>query len=411
MTTQARRPAAVWLALTPLLLCIVVTPPGLAFIGLASSMAMGTMIAGCFAIALTFGMLKVSSSSIVQAVQYLVLFVLGIVLHLVVAATMGQVDLSRGLVSLLPLCLCIAGGWATAELFAHVHQNKLDRTLKRVLFLLGVIALLGAAGWAQPISLGSYAKPVFPFSEPSHLAIISAPFLIFACATSRPIVRLLYLAAAFIATLTLENLTMGVVTILAAVLSIKPRYLISIALVMAPILVTLDFSYYIDRLEFNDQSQNLSALVYLQGWQLLQESLERTYGFGVGFQQLGALGTNATASNQIYLLSGESLNLLDGGFTLSKLLGEFGVFSGALLIIYLALVIRAIRLLRRVVLYGERRPIEIIFASSCIVGYLIEMLFRGVGYFTPTGMLLITAIIIWRRHEIPNRILARRLTS
>lgn len=402
MIRTSQRPTVVRRTLTPLLVCFILLPPVLAYVGPASSMAMGTMIACCFALA--FGVLRISTRSVTSAIKYLALVLVCVILHLLVSSALGPVNLSRSFASLLPLCFCFFGAWATAELFNHAHNDDLARNLKWMLLLLGSIALLGALGWLQPTTSGTYAKPVFPFSEPSHLAMVSAPFLIYACVTSRPLVRVLYLTAALLTTALLESLTLAAVIILASGLSIKPRYLVSIAFVSSPILFTLDLSYYLERLVFNDQSQNLSALVYLQGWQLLQESLERTSGLGVGFQQLGVLGTNVTAANQIDLLLGNSLNLLDGGFNLAKLLSEFGIFGGILMIAYMIFVFRAMRLLRRVALKGEQHLTVIVFAASCIVSYLIEMLVRGTGYFTPTGVLLVTAVLLWRRHAVPKNI-------
>jgi hypothetical protein len=95
---------------------------------------------------------------------------------------------------------------------------------------------------------------------------------------------------------------------------------------------------------------------------------------------------------------GQTMNLKDGGFNLSKLLSEFGVFGGVLLVCYLRITISAVFLLRRVALWDKSQSASLVFAASSIVGYLIEMLFRGAGYFTPTTMLLISSIFLWRRH-------------
>jgi len=391
----------------PLLLCIVLLPPALTYIELASSMALGTMLSGTLAFALCLTKLPISPRRQQSAVQHLLLLVLGIALHLLLVMALGPVDLGRGLTSLLPLCLCVAGAWAFAELLYRANGAELARGLKLTLKLLGVIALLGALGWLQPSTVSYYGKPVFPFSEPSHLAMVSTPLLIYTCVSSRPAVRLLYLVAALLATALLQNLTMAAVCILTAVICLKPRYLLLLLLVLVPVLASQDLSYYADRLEFSEESQNLSALVYMQGWQLLLESWERSRGLGLGFQQLGVFGTNVPASALIDLLFGDSLNVLDGGFTLSKLLSEFGVIGVLLLLAYLACALRAVLLLRAVALRGQRHPTALVFAASCISGYVIELTLRGAGYFTPTGMLLIAALLLWHRHTTGTRRRAR----
>lgn len=397
--TRTHMPAAPRAALTLLLIFTICIPSTLFYIGLASSTAMGSMVVSGIALMLCFTLQKVSRRRTAQAALFLTLFVMGIALHLLVASIFSSVNLFRGIASLLPLCICIAGGWAIAAIFAQARSVDLTRAVKRSLALLGVIASLGIVGWLQPASMNQYGKPVFPFPEPSHLALILAPLLIFTCVSSKSWQRPLYLAAAFLVTAALENLTMGAVFILAALICLKSRQILLLSLLLVPAIATLDLSYYLERLVFNVDSQNLSSLVYLQGWQMLGESFERTYGFGLGFQQLGVFGTNVSASDKINLLMGVSLNLFDGGFNMVKLLSELGVFGALLLCVYIRYLVQAIRLLRRVAHYGERQPAELLFSASCIVGYLVELLLRGIGYFTPTGILLVFSLLIWRRFE------------
>jgi hypothetical protein len=273
------------------------------------------------------------------------------------------------------------------------------RAIKRSFFLLVMIALFGAVGWLQPHTSGQYGKPVFPFTEPSHLALILTPFLIFCCAKATQRVRLLYLAVAFLCTVALENLTMAVACFLVVILFLKLRHTLILALLLAPLLASIELNYYVERLVFDVESKNLSTLVYLQGWQMLIESLEQTHGFGLGFQQLGVFGTKVMASEQIEMLMGHSFNLLDGGFNLAKLLSEFGIFGCFFMALYLYYLIRSIHLLRRVAYYGERRPVTLVFSASCMLGYLVELLMRGTGYFTSTGILLVSALLTWRHFD------------
>lgn len=397
--TRTHMSAALRAALTPLLIFTISIPSALFYIGLASSTAMGSMVVSSMALMLCFTLQKVSRRRTSQAALFLMLFVMGIALHLVAASAFGSVSLFRGIASLLPLCICMAGGWAIAAIFAQARSVDLTRAVKRSLALLGVITSLGIVGWLQPASVNQYGKPVFPFPEPSHLALILAPLLIFTCVSSKSWQRPLYLAAAFLGTAALENLTMAAACILAALICLKPRHILLLSLLLIPTIATLDLGYYSERLVFNVDSQNLSSLVYLQGWQMLIDSLERTYGFGLGFQQLGVFGTNVSASDQINLLVGDYLNLFDGGFNMAKLLSELGVFGALLLCVYTRYLVQAIRLLRRVAHYGERQPAELLFSASCIVGYLVELLLRGTGYFTPTGILLVFSFLTWSRFD------------
>jgi hypothetical protein len=403
----------------PLLISIVFLPSGLPYFGLASSQSMGTMLTGGLALILALALLKLPYRRLIHAVKFLIIILLGVSLHLMMATLQESINVYRTVLSFLPLSICILGAWAIAEILVSVSEISLEKNLRRVFLLLCVVAFLGAAGLLQPLG-STYSKSVFPFSEPSHFAIIYAPFLIFVCIRSHLLIRILSLFAGLILSLYLENLTLLVVCSLVFFLCTKVRHWVILAVSSITIMSILDFyysiagfdfnnqsttimslinpDYYIARFDFNDQSENISSLVYLQGWQLIQESLDKSYGMGLGFQQLGEFGSNVPASYQLQLLMGQAMNLKDGGFNLSKLLSEFGVFGAVLLVCYLRITISAVFLLRRVALWDKSQSASLVFAASSIVGYLIEMLFRGAGYFTPTTMLLISSIFLWRRH-------------
>ena len=103
-----------------------------------------------------------------------------------------------------------------------------------------------------------FAKPSFPFAEPSHVAIVAAPFLIFTCAYARPAARIGYLLAALGMTALLQNLTLAAVCILAALLCLRLKHLIVVALLILPLILTIDLNYYLTRFEFNKDTQNIS---------------------------------------------------------------------------------------------------------------------------------------------------------
>ena len=166
-----------------------------------------------------------------------------------------------------------------------------------------------------------------------------------------------------------------------------------------------DLSYFSDRLNFSEEAQNLSTLVYLQGWQSIAEAWELTHGIGRGFQQMGVFGTDVPAAELIRSILEFDLNLFDGGFTFSKILTEFGVFGAIMVAAYAAVAIHAAAVLRGVSM-GTRSALSVrVLSASFIVGYAAELLLRGAGYFTPTGLLLIASLWIWRnriRHRRPR---------
>ena len=100
---------------------------------------------------------------------------------------------------------------------------------------------------------------------------------------------------------------------------------------LAIVLTQVNLTDFLDRLDFSDETTNLSTLVYLQGWQLVEEALRATQGWAEGFQQLALQGTNTDISRVIFLILGTDANILDGGFA-GKTAGEFGWIGMAIAI-------------------------------------------------------------------------------
>ncbi|MCV2364701.1 hypothetical protein LNV23_14705 [Paucibacter sp. DJ1R-11] len=292
------------------------------------------------------------------------------------------------------LAIFVAGALVLKQALLCLAPQDLLKGARYGLYGLAFISLLGILDWLQP-DKATWPKSLFPFSEPSHLALFLAPILIFNCITAQPRARLLILAAALTATAILQNVTLATICLMTAVLCLSPRYLLLLAVTVVPAVLLLDLEYYLVRLDFSGESDNLTNLVFFQGWQLILEALERSHGFGLGFQQLGVFGTDSDAAELIRFIMGEYLNLLDGGFNLAKFIGEFGVFGMMLLAAFLYQLGVAIKLLRRTATRGQAIPLSHVFAASCMMGYTVELFLRGVGYFSPSGLLLLSAALIW----------------
>ena len=371
---------------------IVFLPAGLAYRGLASSQSVGMMLAAGFSTSIVTALGMASRARLTRFLRATILVLISVSLHLYLVSLVNQIDPYRGYMSLFFLVFCLLGAWALVEIFVHAKEHVLKKVITFIFLLLSFVALLGLASWMQPQGILYYSKPMFPFSEISHFALIFSPFFIFVCTTSHPSMRFLLLSLVMTLALVLQNLTLLSLVVLAALVTIRLVYFFMLTTLSVVTLKAVDLSYFLSRLDFNDYSENLSALVYLQGWQLMGDSLARTYGMGLGFQQLGVNTGLSSASIQIESLIGGSLNTMDGGFALSKLVSEFGLIGIMFASIHFFFAARAVGLLRRVAIKNERLPISLVFAASCIVGYLVEMYFRGVGYFTPMSMLVLASI-------------------
>ncbi|MCX2865135.1 hypothetical protein OOZ63_25225 [Paucibacter sp. PLA-PC-4] len=384
-------------SLTPLLICIGALPSLLMYFGITTSLSIGTLLAGAIALAMLpnhrLGRFPERSFA-----SYLLILCAALSAHLLIASALGPVDFVRAFGSMAMLAVGLAGAVSVAMLLAGTQDEQIRTGARKCLLALGIVAALGILKWFQPDTV-TWGKSVFPFTEPSHLALFAAPILIFTCVISKPSTRIGYLAATLLITALLQNITLVAICVVTAVLCLRVRHLVLMSAIVVPAVLGTDLTYYLDRLDFSGDSQNLSNLVFFQGWQLLIESMEATQGFGRGFQQLGVFGTDASAAELIYVLMQDYLNLLDGGFTLSKLVSEFGVFGIALLGIYAKYAWQAAVLLRRVAFGRARPPAVLALAASSIVAFAFELLLRGSGYFTPTTLLLAASLVIWHRYH------------
>jgi hypothetical protein len=238
---------------------------------------------------------------------------------------------------------------------------------------------------------------MFPFTETSHWALAFAPVFVYRCIKSEGHARSFWLSFGFIVAIVLQSATFLIACVLAALVCRRLLLAGLIGAVLAIGVAPFALEYFTSRLAGGEA--NLSTLVYVQGWQLMAEALTRSFGWGVGFQQLGVQGTNVSAADAIYLLASiDALNVLDGGFVFAKLSAEFGVLGILLGAVFLFVAGRSILVLRR-----RRERAAIMFARCVMVCFCVDMFARGTGYFSGSTLLAITAISILVRERRQRR--------
>lgn len=327
---------------------------------------------------------------------------IGIALHLAMAALFQVVDSARALSSLVFFFFFLLGSSSFATLLCRIPEPRFRHDLNNLGIVMLAVALCGLAGLAPPpVSGNPWQRAFFPFPEPAGFALPLAPILMYLCVTARGTRRawLLLLAVAGLALV--KTLTLVVAVALIAVVSLRKSHLIAFALVIGAILTQMDLSYYAERVDFvSDTNTNLSNLVYVQGWELLFEGLERSHYFGQGFQQLGLQGTDVDAASIINsLLEGSDLNLLDGGFLLAKLGAELGVFGIVAAAVATVQSVRSMLVLRRVAAGRIRLPAVVVFAHAVLSALLLHLYVRSGGYFTGEIFLALTAVWILAHHR------------
>ncbi len=363
--------------------------------GLSTSLASGTIFTALLALAVADSR-SGKLANVTRSLIFTPVFLLLISAHFAVVSLIVDVDYIRAVSSVLAFGILIVGAGAIADVFEATDPLRLHYRIRWFFLAMLALGLWGVIGEMQPYERS--AKPVFPFKEPSHFALMFVPILLFVCATAFRYERLLFLILGFALGFLLENFTLVIGCFLVSIITCRPGQLFILGVIVVPAALLRDLNYYLDRAMVSDDSQNLSALVYRQGWQLMAESWNTSTGLGRGFQQLGLHNVEVPAMITIAAIEGVETadrNLLDGGFILSKFIGEFGVFGVAFVVIFLGMAIRGAILIRRISL-GEWSFYEPhkVFAASVIVSYGLDLFVRGTGYFSPTGLLLLSAIFL-----------------
>lgn len=284
---------------------------------------------------------------------------------------------------------------------SEVSFHGACRFISVILLFNAIVSLSGVDFFSTGLS-----KPTFIYLEPSHFALVVAPFISYFCLISTKVkASLLLFFAAFWAAY-IQNLTMLIAVLLAFVLSTRRNLVVSIFALSAVIFLLMIFvgvdrlSYFNDRLSFSSNSDNLSVLVLYQGWENALNTLIEISWFGAGFQQFGVATYTGAASGKLYELLGFDINQYDGGTTASKIVGEFGVFGLLLLIFYLLSLFIAVKRIRSRKIDSKKT----LFALVVFVSSILEIFVRGVGYFSPSLFTLIVSVLYLSIFENSNKL-------
>lgn len=386
--------------LVALALVAVVFLPATVFYSVgASSQATGLALAcvvviGLFAFRLPSFPIKARLGSWL-AIAAMTIFV--VAAHLIVARLIHQVDFGRAFQSLLILGLMLVSAFFLAGGLAARGGKSIARAASIIRFLFVGAALLSILR-IQPPNAGiaiSLERSVFPFAEPSHFALAFTPFLLHACVTVAGWKRYAWIALGFIIAYFLQSLTLVVGATLVAVICLPLSQTLTAAAVSAFAFQYLDLDYFTSRLDFGERSGNISNLVYRQGWELIGDSINRTGGWGIGFQQLGSVPFDSPSADLVYRILLSDSNLRDGGFTAAKLLSELGFLGLAICIGYFAMALRVSWRLRAHAL-GSRiiSSPALLFAGAMMTGFAIELLVRGLGYFSGSAFLALASVLV-----------------
>lgn len=140
-----------------------------------------------------------------------------------------------------------------------------------------------------------------------------------------------------------------------------------------------------------DAVENISSLVYLQGWQDVWANLIRTNGLGLGFNMMGCTPLPEVDAREILAKLFEiELNSEDGSFIFSKFVSETGVFGILLICVIVWWFIRLIKEIRKLPFDAKN---DVIFIQTGLIFlFIFTMVERGGGYFNAAMLLWVVAI-------------------
>ena len=263
-----------------------------------------------------------------------------------------------------------------------------------------IIAIaLGIVSLVFEIHLLPLPKSILYFSEPSHFAIGLAPFILYTVLANRLKLSFCIAASTAVLGIGLENLTLLVLSLAClGIVVVRSRlsrlllFAVAFTLLSCSLFLLLNIEYYSSRILLD--SNNISSLVFLRGYEASVASLTGPPFLGVGFQVMALRAPSSSASVSLDQLGLGDLNQNDGGFIAAKLLTEFG-WPGLLVLVYLlAKCIPLLLNVLRLSCQGVATKSDNVFAS-CVVAVLIQLFVRGSGYLGP--FLVLSALAYYFR--------------
>ena len=297
-------------------------------------------------------------------------------------------DFIRGISSIVLFVFMLINSYFFYRMIEKLDSKSIGKVVNIVLFLF-VISFTGI--YIPTIQNFEHLKPILPFNEPSHYALFALPFIFYKFFTIvGQMYRILFIAFWILIAILLQNLTLLTGLLLGLLIMFFKNKFIYIVLfipILLPILINyIPSEYFASRLKFDLDNNNLSVLVFIQGWQLAYESFIETYGLGIGIQQLGFYPLDVEAKYIINKLLGQDVNLTDAGLTAPKLISEFGIFGVILIVCYIKYFLIISRVIKK-----ENNRVRIFF--YCIyLSFSIDLFIRGIGYFNPPFFLFLTSI-------------------
>ena len=280
-----------------------------------------------------------------------------------------------------------------------------------------IVEMLYPAGFPYQAGYRYQGKLSGLFSEPSAVAFSLFPSIaVLLVAESKKLRRTGMLALFFLLILSRSSTLIALAVcwflyyqLLHGSIGRSVRYVIGVTIVLVFLAMTNYESVLaptVDRLagvlSGHDETDNISSLVYLQGWQDAWSNFQRTNGLGLGFNMMGCNPLPVSVARDILDKSFRiELNSEDGSVIFGKLVSEAGVIG---VIFFISITWWWIRLENEI---HRRRGVASTFVvriqTALIFSFVASSLVRSSGYFSGGLLLMVVAIVAgvkWRRDHI-----------
>jgi hypothetical protein len=155
----------------------------------------------------------------------------------------------------------------------------------------------------------------------------------------------------------------------------------------------------------SSDADNMSSLVYVQGWQDGYANLVRTHGLGLGFNMMGCHPLADVPTRRVLAIAGqEELNAQDGSFLFGKIVSEAGVLGIAFYVATTWWWVRLEKAIRRTEDSAERSVASM--QAALVFCFIASSFIRSTGYFSGGMFLWIAAVsgtLKWQANRAQER--------
>ncbi len=279
-------------------------------------------------------------------------------------------------------------------LTSRVFLNKINKinigcfngSIVNILVLFMISALASAFGFS-PFGR-EYEKSVLFFSEPSHFAILFAPFFISFLILNDNVIGKIFCICMVAYSYVIGSLISFVSVLL--YLAFSPVKMIFLLTFGFALINTNDISYFLNRLPLVS-GQTIENAYFLASVDEMWRSLDLSNYIGFGLGQMGVLEPSTDASNDIYMKNGDYIVRYEGATLLLKIITEFGMFGVIFGFLWVGFVLKSYVTLIQT--KAANVCPKAIFFHAIIYVSSILIFIRALGYFNALSVFILAGFM------------------